>query len=365
MKVLNILPTGLCMDGISNSVLNYYKNIDNNKVNIDFAVPSVIENYEKIIKNNGGNIHLIQGRKKRPFKYIKKLARIIQEGKYDMIHAHGSSAILCLEMIAAKKAGCKIRIAHSRNTKADHKILDKVLRPVFYKTYTNGFACGEKAGNWLFGERKFEIINNGKNIEEFQYNSDIRKKIREEYNLSNKIVIGHVGGFNYQKNHEYLLEIFEQLNVINKNKYKMVLIGDGKLRETIEEKAKELGIYNNIIFVGKTAEVSKWLQAMDIMVFPSRFEGFPNVVVEWQISGLPCIISDKITKDVKLTRLVQFESIEDKPKKWAERIDKIEIEDRERNKEEIHKQIREEGFDIKENAKKLEEIYMKLYREVN
>ena len=365
MKVLYILPTGLFIEGISAIVLNYFHNIDENKISIDFVVPFVIPSIEKAIKDKGRKIYLIQGRKKNPFKYIKELTRVIKEGEYDAVHAHGSSAMICIEMIAAKRAGCKIRIAHSHNTKTDHKVLDKILRPILYKTYTNGFACGKEAGKWLFKKRKFEIINNGKNIEDYEYNSKIRQEVRKKYNLSEKIVIGHVGGFNYQKNHEYLLDIFYQLNAINKNKYALILIGDGKLRLQIEEKAKRLGIFDNIIFTGNTSKVSEWLQAMDIMVLPSRFEGFPNVVVEWQLSGLPCLISDKITKDVKLTRLVEFASIDVEPKKWAKKIEKIKSEDRESSKKEIYKDIKEKGFDIKENAKKLERIYMQLYKGVN
>lgn len=361
MKVLNILTSPLVYDGISMSNMNYFRNMDKNKIQIDFVVPVVEENIKKEIEEEKGHVYLIEGRRRATFTYMKKLIKLIREKKYDIVQAHGSSAILCIEMIAAKKAGCKIRIAHSRNTKADHKIADKLLRPIFYRTYTHGFACGEEAGKWLFGNRKFEIINNGKNVEEYQFNYKIRKEMREKNGLDNKIVIGHVGNFNEQKNHNYLIDIFYELTKNNGNKYKLILLGDGGLRKDIEEKVKNLKLENQVLFVGKTAEVSKWLQAMDIMVFPSKFEGFPNVLVEWQIAGLPCLISDKITDKVKLTNLVQFESIEEKPKKWAIRIKNIKLEDREANKEMLLTQIKEKGFDIKENARRLEKIYMQLY----
>lgn len=363
IKVLNILTTGLCIDGISNSIMNYYRNINKNVIHIDFVAQSVVDSIKEEVEQDGHNVYIINGRKKNPIKYVKKLSKLIKENEYEIVHAHGSSSILCLEMIAAKMAGCKIRIAHSRNTKANHKIIDRVLRPVFYRTYTHGFACGEDAGKWLFKGRKFEVVNNGKDIEQFQYDEEIRKKVRQENSISDKIVIGHVGAFNYQKNHEFLIDVFYDLVKSNPN-YFLILIGRGHLQEEIKQKVKKLGIENNVLFVGRTFEVSKWLQAMDIMVFPSRFEGFPNVLVEWQIAGLPSVISNKITKEVALTRLVHFASIEDSPEKWAEIIEKIEIEDREKNKQEILQEIRNKGFDIKENAKKLEDIYQKVYKNI-
>lgn len=365
MEVLYILPNGLKIDGITSITLNYWENIKNENIHIDFVTPFAIDSIREQIETTNSKIYLMQERKKHPIKYMRKLSALIKENKYDIVHANGSSAMLVLEMLAAKKAGCKIRIAHSHNTKTNYPIIDKLLRPIFKTSYTHAFACGEEAGKWLFDKRKFEVINNGRDIEKFKYNQDVRKKLRKEYNLENQIVLGHVGTFNYQKNHEYLIDVFSELIKNSKKKYKLILIGEGKYKSAIEEKVKKLNIQENVIFVGKTNEVQNWLQAMDIMIFPSRFEGFPAVLVEWQIAGLPCIISDKITDKVKLTNLVQFESIEKNPKEWVKKVENTSIEDREKSKPKILKQIKESGFDIKENAKKLEEIYIKLYREVN
>ena len=364
MKVLNILTDGLCMDGISNSVMGYYRNIDKELIKMDFVSKFVIDSLSEEIESNSNKVYTLKDRKKRPLKYLKELSKIIRENQYDIVHAHGSSSILCLEMIAAKKAGCKVRIAHSRNTKADHKILDKLLRPIFYKTYTHGFACGEEAGKWLFGKRKFEIINNGKDIEKFKYNETVRNEFRKKYNLENKVVIGHIGNFNEQKNHEFLIKILSELLKNGNKEYYCILIGTGYLQEKIKQQVEDLEIKENVLFVGQTEEVEKWIQAMDIMVFPSKFEGFPNVLVEWQIAGLPSIISDKITNAVQLTDLVKFESIEKSPSDWVEKICNIEVNDRNKNQQEILEQIKEKGFDIKENAKKLEKIYQNLKEEV-
>ena len=362
MKVLNILTSSLIYDGISMSVLNYFYNIDNKKVQMEFVAPFVLEDIEKKIKENNGKVYIIKGRKKQPLKYIKELSNLIKENKYDIVQVHGSSAILCLEMIAAKKAGCKIRIVHSHNTKADHRLIDKLLRPIFYKTYTHAFACGKEAGKWLFKNRKFEIINNSKDIEEYKYNEDIRKEYRKKHNLENKIVIGHVGNFNEQKNHDFLIDVFYNL-VKQSSKYYLVLIGKGYTQPSIERKVKTLGIEDKVLFVGQSSKVGQWLQAMDIMVLPSKFEGFPLVLVEWQIAGLPCVVSDRVTKEVKLTNLVQFISLDKEPEYWAREIRKIQMQDRNLIKDKVVNQIKEKGYDIKENAKKLEEIYTTILEE--
>ena len=362
MKILNILTSPFVYDGISMSIMNYFNNIDHSNMQIDFVVPSVDENIRTQVEDKKGKIYLISGRKNKPLTYMNKMCSLIKKNNYDIVQVHGSSAMLALEMMAAKKAGCKIRIVHSHNTKSDYKLLDKFLRPIFYKTYTHAFACGEDAGKWLFRNRKFYIINNGMDINKFQYNDTIRNEFRKKYNLEDKIVLGHVGAFNEQKNHEYLVDIFYNLKRLDK-KYFLILIGIGHLKKSIEEKVKKLGLEDNVLFVGQSLEVEKWFQVMDIMLLPSRFEGFPNVLVEAQIAGLPCIVSSKVTEKVNLANLVQFVSIDNGVEQWVEKIQNIKIEDREKNKQEILQQIREKGFDIKEDTKKLERIYEELVKE--
>ena len=156
-----------------------------------------------------------------------------------------------------------------------------------------------------------------------------------------------------------MINVFYELKKMSNDKYVLLLIGDGTLRNEIEKKVTELGLKEDVIFLGRTEEVYKWLNAMDIMVFPSRFEGFPNVLIEWQISGLPCIISDTITKDVKVTELVKFKSLQESPKEWANEIINIELKDR--NNKEYIEQVKNAGYDIKENTKRLEELYTGLY----
>lgn len=369
MRILTIMADKLEFNGISMSILNYYKNLDKSKYKMDFAVPNNVDKeIKKIIEANGDYVFELycndsRMRMKKPFKYIKELRKIIKQGNYDIVHSHGNSATLFFEMYAAKKENVKIRIAHSRNTTCTYKLLDKILRPFFNRSYTHGFACGKEAGEWLFGNDSFYIINNGKNVDEFKFNPAVRIAYRKKYDIENKKVIGHVGTMNYQKNHEYLIRVFNELIKLD-DSYRLMLLGDGSLRSGIENMVKEYGLDDKVIFFGKTSDVANLLQAMDIMVFPSRFEGFPNVLVEWQIAGLPSVISDKITKDVKLTNLVEFMSIDEEPKTWAEHINGIKLEDREKNQVEILEQIKKSGFDIKENTRYLESLYDRFYNEM-
>lgn len=361
LKILIINTIGLDFEGITQSIISYLEAIDRSDMDIDFALVS--RNYNPkmldIIKKMGCNIQMLPLRMKDTFRYFLALYRLIHQNRYDIVHAHGNSATLALEMWAAKLAGCKVRIAHSRNTCTSYPRLDKFLRPFFNLSYTQGFACGIQAGKWLFKDNEFQVIPNGKDISKFSYSSNKRMEYRKKLKLTDKVVIGHAGNFNYQKNHEYLLQIFKELASEDKH-YVLYLMGEGSLRPQIEKIVEDYGLAEQVVFTGSIANMADMLQAMDIMVFPSRFEGLPNVVLEWQIACLPCVISDSITKECQITDLVSYMSLEEGASAWAEKIRSIEIIDREEIKDSVLEQIRRAGFNIKENAKKLKEIYYEL-----
>lgn len=365
MKVLCINTNGLRNDGITNSILNYYSHMDLTNIRIDILKPRDIDfETEKRIRVNGLNLKFSAYRK-NVLAYIFKTAILIRQEKYDIVHIHGSSAILVIDLLAAWLGGCKVRIAHSRNTQCNHKNVDRLLRPLFYMLVTHRFACGEEAGKWLFGKREFQIIQNGKDLELFKFIPEKRESIRKEYKWSDKIVLGHVGNFNYQKNHEFLIDVFAKLKTVNPNYY-LVLMGAGQ-EEYVNRakfKVKELQIEKSVLFMGSINNVSEMLNAMDIMLFPSRFEGLPNVVLEWQISGLNSIISDVITKECKVTDLVKYLPIDQGNDIWVEEIinTKISI-DRCKTSEIAIKAMKEHKYDIVENAKELQNYYEELSKE--
>ena len=249
---------------------------------------------------------------------------------------------------------------HSRNSSCEHVRADKILRPILYATYTSGFACGEKAGKWLFKDRPFTVISNGKDIDKFLFNAEIRDEYRNKLAADKKeILLGHVGLFHKQKNHFFLINTFAK--VCEKSDcYRLVLIGEGEEMENVRKQVQNLNLQNKVDFLGRQSDVQNWLQALDIMVFPSLFEGMPNVVLEWQIAGLPSIISDTITKECTITDNVKYLSLHSGYDAWADAILKTKVLSRENQQSEIRETFKNAGFDIKENATALKAIYKKL-----
>lgn len=356
-RVLVINTVGLIYDGITNVITSYLEAM--NLEGLDIYIVGTIKVEPKVrvqLQNIGCHVIDFPSRRNETVKYFLELVKFIRKNKIEVVHAHGNSATLAIEMCAAWLGGCKKRIAHSHNTRCEQVKADKILRPIFYLFCTDALACGEAAGKWLYGNRKFKILPNGRNIEKFAYDSAIRKNMRERHKLSEQIAIGHVGGFVEQKNQKFLLQIFREILKLE-NDAKLYLIGDGDKKKEIEELAAD--IKNQVVFVGNTDRVSDYLQMMDGMILPSLFEGLPLVAIEWQINGLPCIFSDTITKECALTKTVESESLSTNPAVWANRILKmIKENDREKNSLIARDLVRKAGFDIQKNAESLRNMYL-------
>jgi glycosyltransferase involved in cell wall biosynthesis len=235
-------------------------------------------------------------------------------------------------------------------------LLHKLLKHVFDRCYTHAFACSEKAGRWLYGEKTFTIINNGIPVEKFLFNKTERDRIRKKLNCEKNKVIGHVGHFSYQKNQEFLIKIFTEIYKKD-NSYRLLLVGDGDFRDKIEEAAVKNGVKDAVIFYGETFNVSEPLQAMDIFVFPSRFEGLGMAVIEAQAAGLPCIVSDAVPNVAKITKQMEYVSLEDPLEVWVNKILEAAKLDRESCFEENKEQIENSIYNIKKEACKLKNLY--------
>jgi len=359
IKVLIISTVRLRTNGITSVILNYFRHITNNdRIHFDFLFPSMqLPEYEAELRQCGSNAFELNCRIKNPIKYISKLTKIIKNGGYDIVHAHGNSCTLAFELYAAKKAGVKVRIAHSHSTNCKNIKINKALRPWFDKLYTDGFACGEDAGKWLFPKGNFIVVRNGVDLEKFLYNSSVRSKYREKYGLSDNIVIGHVGLFNEGKNHKYLIEIFRELYSQN-NKYRLLLIGDGSLKPTIEVQVKKYSLTDAVIFAGLTEEVAQHLFAMDVFVMPSLYEGLPLSLIEAQAAGLSFVVADTVTKEVDITGQMKFISLNASPKEWADAIMSMQPINRENESRSIRKKIIDSGYDIRTESLKVKKIYI-------
>ena len=358
-KVLIISTVGLIYDGITSVIVSYLEAMDKSNLEIYVAGTMNIElSIKERIHSCGCHVVEFPNRKKQPLGYFMFLAKFIRKKKIQVVHAHGNSATLAIEMFAAWIGGCKKRIAHSHNTKCNQTKADKLLRPLFYIFYTDALACGNEAGKWLFKGRKFIVLKNGRNIKNYRFNEEARKSIRNKYNVEDKLALGHVGGFVNQKNHQFIIEIFKELKKIYPNTI-LFLIGDGELRTAIECKVDDLCLSNDVVFVGNTDKVADYLSAMDAMILPSLFEGLPLVSIEWQISGLPIILSSKITKECSISDNIVFLDINEKPISWAEKlIDIAHTEDRKKMSDIAIKKIKLAGFDIQDSSNNLRKIYL-------
>jgi glycosyltransferase involved in cell wall biosynthesis len=361
VNVLIVATTKFELNGITNVIMNYFKNIDKQFVNFDFVINNNSELSNSLhheISSNNCKIYHLPSRVKKPLQYMSGLKKIINQGNYNIIHAHGNSATLLLEMFIAILSDIPVRISHCHSSTCDYKIIHYILKPFFVKSYTHAFACSHKAGKWLF-KNNYTLINNGIEIDKYAFNEKNRDKFRKELAITHKKVIGHIGHFSYSKNHELLIDIFHDVIKYESN-YALLLIGDGLLKKKIEEKVDRLGLNKSVIFVGRSNEVPQLISAMDLLVFPSLFEGLPLTLVEAQVSGLKCLISDIITREIQLTDLIEFISLKQGPKYWAEKVIKTNISFIERKKGAISylNQVKNSGYDITSNAEKLKQFYL-------
>lgn len=297
--------------GVEAVVMNYYRHLDHSKVQFDFICDDDSTNipYDEIEKL-GGKVILIPPYQK-VFKYQKELCRVLREGKYKIVHSH-INTLSVFPLYAAKKVGVPVRIAHSHSTtnKKERKknLLKQVLRPFSKKYATNYMCCSELAGRWLFGDKAYDegkvyLLNNAIDLDKFKYDKKIRDKKRKELGIKeDTIVIGHIGRFVAQKNHTFLIDIFNQFHKKEKNSI-LLLAGQGPLQEEIKNKVRELGLDDSVGFLGQRNDANELYQAFDVFLLPSLYEGLPVVGVEAQASGLLCFFSDDMTKETKVLLL--------------------------------------------------------------
>lgn len=356
-KVLMVNTVPMIYDGIGMTILNYASNLDKTDMQVDFVVINHLE--EKMrnqIEAMGSRVYELTERNTSQLRYVKALAKVVKDGGYDVVHIHCNSCTAAVDLLGAKLGGAKMRCPHSHNTKCVHTGAHKLLRPLFNLLYTDGFACGELAGQWLYSGRQFTILKNATNTDKYKFNQSERDRIRKQYRLEGKVSVGHVAHFTLHKNHPFLIDVFADL-IKRDSRYMLFLIGDGKFKEDMMSKVDDLGIAENVVFVGTTLDIPAYLSAMDMMVLPSLWEGLPNVVIEWQVSGLPTLVADTVTKDCKLTDSVTFVPLEKEA--WIEAILNTDVNiDRKAQSEKNIKEIAAAGYSIKEQAARLKQYYI-------
>jgi glycosyltransferase involved in cell wall biosynthesis len=350
--------------GLETMLMNYYRNIDRTKIQFDFLThrPNRSD-YDDEIESLGGKVYyaprLYPQNYAAYFKWMKQF--FIEHPEYQIMHSHIDS-MSYLPLLAGKKAGVPIRIAHSHNTAID-KDFKYILKQYFRHRITSAanmyLACGEEAGQFLFGNKEFTVIPNAVDAEKFYFDQNLRERKRKELGLADEFVIGHVGRISYQKNHKFLIEIFSEV-LKQEAKAVLLLIGVGEKEEEVREQIRKLGIDQKVRFLGNRSDVSELYQAMDVFLLPSLFEGIPVVGVEAQFADLPCFFSDKVPKEVQFSKKSKFISLAKPVIEWADEILKCKNEYR----NSTHQDIVNSCYDIKIAHSILEEFYINIVEEL-
>lgn len=360
MKILliNTVPTE--KNGITNVMFNYLTAITADGMTFDLiSLNQPDDYYVQEIENKGGHVFVLP-RLDGVFRYWKMLCNLIRKNQYDAVHIHGNSHTTILELTAAAIAGCNKRIVHAHNTTCNCVLVHKMLSPLFQLLCTHRLACGYAAGKWMFGNKPFLVINNGVEPEKYRFNINCRKSIRNRLNIKDdEVLIGHVGLFNKQKNHTFLIDIFNLLYSIHKE-YKLCLLGDGPNLKNIKNKVSEFNLQDVVIFEGAVTNVTEYLSAFDLIVMPSLYEGLPLSLIEQQANGLRCIVSDTVTSEADKTGNLSFLSLKAPLEDWVQEIIKHNAKDREDISNNAIRNITIAGYNINEEAKKLKDIYLHL-----
>lgn len=361
LHVIGIMNRG----GAETMIMNLYRHIDRSKVQFDF-----VENsrepaaFDEEILDLGGRIYRCPHYNgKNHFTYVKWWNDFFKAHpkEYPIVHGHlGSTAAIYLSI--AKKYGA-YAIAHSHSSGTDHSLRSYLYQMMSYNTRNVAdyfFACSEAAGKDRFGRKvisgdHYAVLNNAIDVNQFSYNSRVREVVRDELGIGqNQLVVSHIGRYTKEKNHEFILKIFSELRKLGLGA-RLLMIGDGTLRTHIMQMAEQASLSSDVIFTGVRSDVERLMQAMDVFVLPSLYEGLPVTMVEAQAAGLPCIISDKVPPECILTEgLVDVMPLSASPGAWAEKI----LAKRAIPRTDRRAEIAAHGFDITTEAVKLQEFYL-------
>ena len=360
IRILQVV-THMNRGGLETMLMNYYRHMDLSAIQFDFLTHREYDgDYGEEIHRMGGTIYHLPTLNPMSLYYRKELNAFFEEHpEYKVVHVH-QDCMSAVILKAAKQHGVTVRIAHSHNSYQDKDLKLPIKR--FYRRFipkyaTDLMACGTESGDWMFAGAPFSILHNAIDAQVFTADANKRVGQREKWNIhSEEILVGHVGSFILQKNHRFLLNVFNEIQ--KKIPAKLMVVGEGSLRVEIEKKISELGLEKKVILTGLRSDIADLLQAMDVFVFPSLYEGLPVTMVEAQASGLPCLISDKVPIECRMTELVQQIPLSTSPEIWAKKA----IEASRLPRKNTYEEIKAAGYDIVENAKKLQEMYEEMIR---
>ena len=361
VRVLQVLDN-ITAGGIQSFVMNVYRNIDRDKIQFDFLIHHTYEkSYLGEINDLGGKVYVLPSRNEGVMNNRKQLDAFFtkHKGEYDAVHLHESSLSYIEPLKYAKKHGVPIRIMHSHSTKVPsniiHRVLHKLNKSKIGKVATDYLACGQMAAEWMYGGSnvcsKVKVVFNGINLSKFDFSEQKRAQTRERLGVSDKLVIGHVGRFEPVKNQKFLIDIISCLKDRGID-CELILAGNGRTFEDTKKYAEELVVSDCVQFLGIQSDVDSLYMAMDVMVLPSLYEGFPVTAIEAEATGVPCILADTITKEAMIKDNVCYLSLFDSINNWADEV----VKPKERLTD--NAVLYERGFDICFTVEQLSLLYL-------
>lgn len=347
--MINVLIEGMTNNkgGKETYIINMFNFMDKTKYRFTFIAYDDEIAYEDYLKNAGAEVIHVAARHKGLFKHRKELCHLFKTKHFDVVWAHKTTLSACEILSIAKTYRVSVRIVHSHSsqnmggkfTYVMHRINQK-----FVFDWANVYmACSEVAAKWFYGNHPAIIIKNGIDLEKFKFSEEVRKKIRNKLNLDKDFVIGHVGLFSKIKNQEKVINVFNEFKKLNSHS-KLVLCGDGKERKNIENQIKKLGLENDVLLLGMVNNVHEILQAVDVIVMPSLFEGLPFALLEAQAAGLKCIVSDTVSKEADVTGWNVYMPLDEIDVNWARELNKVFITKSDRN--DGYRKLKTAGYDI-------------------
>lgn len=358
MKKILIYGLTSRLGGIENFIYNHVMNMDVSDLEISFLVYEDPIYYEEL-KNKGFKFIFIPRRGVDYKRNLKETRDLFKENKYDALWFNVGTLSYIYPLICAKEANVPVRIVHTHTPKAmggwKMRVFHEFNKRRIKKYPTHFFTCSKEAGEFsyngdIINSYQYKVIENAIDLSRFSYKKGLKEKIKNELNIKEGKIIGHVGHFLPVKNHEFIIDLFKKVVDVNDD-YHLILIGQGPLLEGIKDKVQRLGLSNKVSFLGRRRDIDELLSSMDLFLFPSHFEGISLSLVEAQASGLKCLTSTNVNRLSDLTGLVKFLNLE-KIEDWKMEI--LNIKDYERR--DYREALIRAGFDIKENSKNIKKI---------
>lgn len=360
IRVLHVV-TIMNLGGLESSLMNIYRAIDRSKIQFDFLVHREMQGvFDAEILSLGGKIFYVPPI--NPLQHRKYLASLKEffssHNEYKIVQSHINTYSMYI-LRAAMQAGIPIRISHAHtvNRSIELKMPFREYTKYRLKRFaTDYFACGVESGKWMFGRNsKFTVIDNAVDVDRFRFDESVRDRVRQQMGIdSDTFVVGHVGSFRKVKNHSFLLDVFKAIHEKHSNSI-LLLIGDGALRASVEQKASKEGLADAIMFLGNRLDVDELMQAMDLFLMPSLYEGFPVVLVEAQASGLACLVSSAVSNEVQLSEAFSFLSLEETADIWANEANRL---TRANDRSGAYDRFKNSKFDLATMVRDLQEFYL-------